>query len=296
MFILTPGASLGYEPTTKFVDYIPATIKSKIQLVVCLDQLIDSSNIESDGPPSLYVYDSKKSQNSSVRDALVYSLREEAGRNENAVAGIVEHGIIPEDETMSFVPYEHLAYAQKGIPAITLTVKSPESTTTSYFNKFSILDTELCLCKLSKLMFMLNEAIAQTIVSPDLQVEGQFFGTSGIAKSDKMYLKQVMRFLSSNSRAPWLIERGSDFSKELFRIFDENLAKAAQQIGVKIHDKAFVRESKFAPEMRIHEKGAPIAEMATFFAVFGYLYGLYLFVRFLLGPTIEESQTKVKTN
>ena len=37
MFILTPGASLNYDPTTKFIDYVQGSIKSKIQLVVCLD-------------------------------------------------------------------------------------------------------------------------------------------------------------------------------------------------------------------------------------------------------------------
>ena len=30
MFILTPGASLGYEPSAKFVDYMQASIKAKI--------------------------------------------------------------------------------------------------------------------------------------------------------------------------------------------------------------------------------------------------------------------------
>lgn len=30
MFILTPGASLGYEPTSRFIDYAQSSIKSKI--------------------------------------------------------------------------------------------------------------------------------------------------------------------------------------------------------------------------------------------------------------------------
>ena len=43
MFILTPTSSLGYSATSKFLDYIQGTLKSKIQLVVCLDQLVDST-------------------------------------------------------------------------------------------------------------------------------------------------------------------------------------------------------------------------------------------------------------
>ena len=30
MYVLTPGASFNYEPSSRFVDYMPAAIKSKI--------------------------------------------------------------------------------------------------------------------------------------------------------------------------------------------------------------------------------------------------------------------------
>ena len=60
MYVLTPGASFGYEPSAKFVDYMPGSIKSKIQLVVCLDQLIDSTQSDyMENGPNLYIYDSK---------------------------------------------------------------------------------------------------------------------------------------------------------------------------------------------------------------------------------------------
>ena len=42
-----------------------------------------------------------------------------------------------------------------------------------------------------------------------------------------MYLKQVMRYLGANSRAPWFIEHGSNVQRELQRIFSENLSKPA---------------------------------------------------------------------
>ena len=172
MFILTPGASFGYEPSAKFVEYVQSTIKTKIQLVVCLDQLIDSSLADSAGEPSapsLYIYDSKRSRSSSIREAFVYYLRQEANRRPDIVTSVVDTGVYElEEGSKDFVPFEHIAYASKGLAALTLSVKSPDNIPKSRFEKFSVLDTEMCLCSLSKLLFLLNEAVAQTIVSPDL--------------------------------------------------------------------------------------------------------------------------------
>lgn len=106
-----------------------------------------------------------------------------------------------------------MVYASKGLAAITLTVR--EQPYGSRTEKFSVLDTHLCLCKLSKVLFLLNEAVAQTIVSPDLQVSGQFFGSEGIKPAEKAYLRQILSFMSSTSRAPWFLERGSLASSEL---------------------------------------------------------------------------------
>ena len=174
MFILTPGASIGYEPSAKFIDYVQGAIKARIQLVVCLDQLIDSSLMaDQDTAPNLYIYDSKRSYQSSIRDAFVYSLRNEANRNPDIVAQVIETGVYEQEEnSKEYKPFEHLAYASKGLAAITLTVRRPDNLPQNSFEKFSVLDTEMCLCKLSKLLFLLNEAVAQTIVSPDLQIEG----------------------------------------------------------------------------------------------------------------------------
>ena len=169
MYILTPGASIGYEPSAKFIDYVQGAIKAKIQLVVCLDQLIDSTTV-SDEAPNLYIYDSQRSSQSSIRDAFVYSLKQEVKRNPDVVTSVVETGVY--EVQNEFVPFEHVAYATKGLAAITLTVKHPDNIPQSRFEKFSVLDTEMCLCKLSKLLFLLNEAVAQTIVSPDLEIEG----------------------------------------------------------------------------------------------------------------------------
>ena len=90
------------------------------------------------------------------------------------IDAVVEKGVLElEDETAtivtsgaSFVPFEHMVYASKGLAALTLTVR--EQPYKSRSEKFSVLDTSLCLCKLSKVLYLLNEAVAQTIVSPDL--------------------------------------------------------------------------------------------------------------------------------
>ena len=274
MFILTPGASLGYDPTLKFIDYVQGSIKSKIQLVICLDQLIDSA--QGDGVPNLYVLDSKRSATSSIRDAFVHSLKIGVAASES-VGQVIEQGVFSQAEDTKFVPYEHIAYASKGFAALTLTVR--EKPYSSVSAKFSVLDTHLCLCKLSKVLFLLNEAIAQTVVSPDLKVSGQFFGSEGISKTDKAYLRQILNYLEASSRAPWFIERGSFLNKELFRLFDENLRQPAQSIGVRLLDKVFVRDSITPMAGSIHKKGSPMADLVVFIAVSVYLYGLYSLVR-----------------
>jgi len=145
--------------------------------------------VEADAKPTLYVHDSERSSQSSVRDAFISSLRQQVETSSDTVAGLVEVGVYEIPEAGKFMPMEHLAYASRNVPAITLTVRDPSRMPTSRTSKFSLLDTDLCLCKLSKLMFLLTETMAQTIASPDLQIQGQFFGSEGIKKSDKMYLK-----------------------------------------------------------------------------------------------------------
>lgn len=130
---------------------------------MCLDQLIDSSLGDTGSAPSLYVYDSKRSSQSSIRDAFIYSLRQGVSASPDIVSSVVEQGILELDEENgsivdSFVPFEHMMYASRGLAAITLTVR--ERPYMSRTEKFSVLDTHLCLCKLSKLLFLLNEAVA----------------------------------------------------------------------------------------------------------------------------------------
>ena len=131
MFILTPGGSLGYEASSKFVDYIQGTLKSKISLVICLDQLVDSRRPWDEGQ-SLYIYDSAQSQQSSIRDSFVYNLKKLVGED-SFVKEAVEVGLFagdqqsPRADLTPFEPLEHVAYAKKGIAALTVTVAPMEN-------------------------------------------------------------------------------------------------------------------------------------------------------------------------
>ena len=92
MFILTPGASFGYEPSQRFIDYLQNSIKQKISLIVCLDQLANSELAEG-SLPSLYLHDSQGSAKSTIRDAFVYELRKQVEANPEVVSGLVEVGV-----------------------------------------------------------------------------------------------------------------------------------------------------------------------------------------------------------
>ena len=70
--------------------------------------------------------------------------------------------------------------------------------------------------------------------------------------ADKSYLRQILAYLSSSSRAPWLVERGSNLNKELLRILDEHLRRPAQKLAIKVMDKAYVRESEVPYTLRLH--------------------------------------------
>lgn len=98
----------------------------------------------------------------------MYELKKLVEANPEVVSSLVEVGVTEQPEEGKFVSMEHLAYASRSMPAITLTVREPDRMANSRATKFSILDTELCVCKLSKLLVILNEAVAQTIASPDL--------------------------------------------------------------------------------------------------------------------------------
>lgn len=70
--------------------------------------------------------------------------------------------------SLESVPFEHVIYAEKGIPAITLSAKNhPEMQTP--IQKFSILDREMCTCRLLSVLDVLSETILQTIVTQSVR-------------------------------------------------------------------------------------------------------------------------------
>ena len=157
-----------------------------------------------------------------MRDSFVHNLKK-AVNGDSFIKEIVEVGVFLRDEPASdlfpFEPLEHVAYSKRGIPALTVTVTPIEKVAKATRNqKYGLMDQDLCSSKLAKVLFELNEAIAQTIVAPDLKIEGELFGNEGMLQHDKEYLLQILTYLSSNSRAPWFIQRDSLLSTEVFRL------------------------------------------------------------------------------
>lgn len=79
----------------------------------------------------------------------------------------------------------------------------------SPIEKFSILDREMCTCRLMSVLDVLSETLLQTIVTQavrDLDVllltdkDGKASNTS-----DKAYLKSLKAFFASQTLTPWLI-------------------------------------------------------------------------------------------
>lgn len=122
-------------------------------------------------------------------------------------------------------------------------------------------------------------------------MSGSFLGTGGIKTADKAYLRQILKFLSSTSRAPWFLERGSLTSTELQRLLDENLRKPVQALGIKVLDKIFVREQDGPMEAKLHKKGSPVLEMGLFMGISVYLYLFYTFARIVY----TKGTSKVKS-
>jgi len=73
IFVLTPSASLEYKATSDFVGYQKLPW-ARVQLVVCLDALVDSSKSWDNGQ-SLYVYQNQKAKQSQVSEHFISNLK-----------------------------------------------------------------------------------------------------------------------------------------------------------------------------------------------------------------------------
>ena len=64
--------------------------------------------------------------------------------------------------------YEHIVYAEKGIPSLTLSAAKQQEHE-SAIHKYSILDRDLCTFKLASVLDVLSEALMQTIAIEDVR-------------------------------------------------------------------------------------------------------------------------------
>jgi len=116
------------------------------------------------------------------------------------------------------VPFEHIVYGDKSVPALTITAK--KQVYKSVVEKFSLVDQDLCVCKLSTALEVVAEALARTLVADEFQ--SRLAGTMAVTKEEKAYMRHARDFLKANSRAPQFIERDSPVSLELFRLLTLN--------------------------------------------------------------------------
>lgn len=147
MLILTPGASLNYEASEKFIESISAQIRSRISLLICLDDIVGSE------PHRLFVFDSPKSLKSATRNLFVERLQ--------TMTEVVEKGFSFKSAS-GFVPHEHIVYAEKGLTAITITTR--EEPFKHGLAKFSIFDRDFDMTALETSIAVVAEAIAEMLV------------------------------------------------------------------------------------------------------------------------------------
>jgi hypothetical protein len=110
--------------------------------VICLDQLKCDKG--------LLVYDSPKSIKSSTRELFVSKL--------SSITELEQKGILPKTD---YMPFEHQAYFEKGVSALTLSCSEPS---THNFQRFSLFDTDFSIDHITGNIAAIAEALAETLV------------------------------------------------------------------------------------------------------------------------------------
>ena len=72
MYVLTPGASINYESTSQFIDFLPGGLRSRIELAVCLDGMVDSTKSWKEGQ-TLNIFESDSGK-STIKDRFLAQL------------------------------------------------------------------------------------------------------------------------------------------------------------------------------------------------------------------------------
>ena len=72
MYVLTPGASINYESTSQFIDFLPGGLRSRIELAVCLDGMVDSTKSWKEGQ-NLNIFESDSGK-STIKDRFLAQL------------------------------------------------------------------------------------------------------------------------------------------------------------------------------------------------------------------------------
>lgn len=118
MFILTPSGSLNHEATNKFLEHLPANIKERVKLAVCLDALVNSKAPLND----LFVMQGSLSEADPLTTQFTKELKKAAHKKQVKVE--IKDTNYSAPKSKEFIQFEHFTYNEHGIPAITVTAKA----------------------------------------------------------------------------------------------------------------------------------------------------------------------------
>lgn len=159
MYVLSPGGAYNYEPTAQFLDYLPANVRSRISLAICLDGMVDSSRSLKAGQ-LLNIYENEHS--SRLKEHFLAQLEQLADQYETGIGAVERHGDSKRRDG------EHVVFGERGIPAITISAFDKEEGE-SPIQKYSILDRDLSTEKLVEVLDLISEGLMQTIVTKEVR-------------------------------------------------------------------------------------------------------------------------------
>mmetsp|Transcript_42944 Transcript_42944/g.41301 ORF Transcript_42944/g.41301 Transcript_42944/m.41301 type:complete len:257 (+) Transcript_42944:565-1335(+) len=223
MFILTPTSSLNHEATTKFIDHLQSNVKERIKMVICLETL---SNMIS-SQKELFVSPGFMTPHNELYLDFVKELEKAAHK----VGTKVElRQPEPFYQGKRFLQQEHLIFNEKGIPAFTISAKN--EVYRSKNEKYTVFDNAISKDDLRRNIQIISEALIQIIYNFNSRSINYFIDNPSLINTH--FFDQMTNFLLKNPRAPHMIQRDSDLSKEFQKLLTINLNSNSQQEGAAV--------------------------------------------------------------
>jgi hypothetical protein len=270
---------LNYEATGKFVDHLQSNIKERIKLVICLDALTDSAAQTN----NLYIIPGPLADRDSIAKHYIKDFEKTATKR--GVKSEVKDSTYGSSEGKKFIQYEHVIYEEKGIPAVTISAK--EDLYVNRYQKYSVFDRSLNTKDLKKNLLVITEPLMKLIYTFTDKNINLLQDNDPVV--DEKIIEQAKTFLSATPRAPHMILRDSQNSKEMQKLFSQNV-KQVRRMGVTIKDVQFYEE-KYQNKILTYVVTHRLIEIYIFFAVLGYLIVLYLVLQ-NIGKKYDKSKVE----